>query len=270
MKHLKLFGNANELQTYVEGTEYVEPFVGTDSQGGGGVKYNRVAKNIIRLFVDGSENAMIYKNNLEEEVVSLHPGWNDLDMNGEFKEGFHGLVGPLAPLITEVDLSHYTGTNFTMYTNTDKAKKYVLPDTVNEIPENCFVSNTSLVEVILGKNTKIIGTSAFYNCQNLYKCVLPEGLTEIQDEAFVDTSIERLILPKSIEKLGKDVCSVYVRSLYEIPPTVRFQGLEPPVLTIETFRDGTRLEVPMAAVETYKNIDIPGWKEKFGDKIVGY
>lgn len=34
MKHLKLFGNASELQAYVEGTEYVEPFVGTDSQGG--------------------------------------------------------------------------------------------------------------------------------------------------------------------------------------------------------------------------------------------
>lgn len=36
MKHLKLFDNANELQTYVDGTEYLEPFVGTDSQGGGG------------------------------------------------------------------------------------------------------------------------------------------------------------------------------------------------------------------------------------------
>lgn len=36
MKHLKLFDNANELQTYVDGTDYVEPFVGTDSQGGGG------------------------------------------------------------------------------------------------------------------------------------------------------------------------------------------------------------------------------------------
>lgn len=35
MRHLKLFGNANELQTYVDGAEYLEPFVGTDSQGGG-------------------------------------------------------------------------------------------------------------------------------------------------------------------------------------------------------------------------------------------
>lgn len=34
MKHLKLFGNANELQTYVNGSDYLEPFVGTDIQGG--------------------------------------------------------------------------------------------------------------------------------------------------------------------------------------------------------------------------------------------
>ena len=222
------------------------------------------------MFVDGSENVMIYKNNLEEEVVSLHPGWNDLDMNGEFKEGFHSLGGPLAPLITEVDLSHYTGTNLEMYTKVYTAKKYVLPDTVKEIPENCFVSNTSLGEVILGKNTKIIGTSAFKNCQNLSKCVLPEGLKEIQDGAFVDTSIQTLILPKSIEKLGEEVCSIYIRSFYEELPVVRFQGLEPPVLNIESFHQGTTLEVPMAAVETYKNIDIPGWKEKFGNHIVGY
>lgn len=222
------------------------------------------------MFLDGSEDAMIYKNNLEEEVVSLHPGWNDLDMNAEFKEGFHSLGGPLAPLITEVDLSHYTGTNLEMYTKVYTAKKYVLPDTVKEIPENCFVNNAFLGEVILGKNTKIIGTSAFKNCLNLSKCVLPEGLKEIQDGAFVDTSIQTLILPKSIDKLGKDVCSIRPMSMYDVAPTVRFQGLEPPVLTIESFREGTILEVPMATVEKYKNIDIPGWKEKFGNNIVGY
>lgn len=35
MKHLKLFGNASELKAYVDGSDYLEPFVGTDSQGGG-------------------------------------------------------------------------------------------------------------------------------------------------------------------------------------------------------------------------------------------
>lgn len=38
MKHLKIFGTSDELQTYVNGSDYLEPFVGTDSQGGGGSK----------------------------------------------------------------------------------------------------------------------------------------------------------------------------------------------------------------------------------------
>lgn len=38
MKHLKLFATPNELQTYVDGPDYLEPFVGTDSQGGWGGK----------------------------------------------------------------------------------------------------------------------------------------------------------------------------------------------------------------------------------------
>lgn len=251
MKHLKLFGNANELQTYVDGTEYLEPFVGTDSQGGG-VKYNRVVENIIRLFVNGPFviiNKYLDDNDgMNNEPVNLEAGWNSLDMTNDFKYGFGLTNDSIIYPLSEVEFSHYTGTK-------------IYPNMF------CF---TQIREVVLGKNTKIIGHSAFENCQNLSKCVLPEGLKEIQDRAFVNTSIGRLILPKSIEKLGKDVCSIHIKYMYEEWPIVRFQSLEPPVLDIESFRQGTTLEVPMSAVETYKNLNIPGWKEKFGNNIVGY
>lgn len=52
--------------------------------------------------------------------------------------------------------------------------------------------------------------------------------------------------------------------------TVRFQSSEPPIMSDRVFVNVGRIEVPMAAVETYKNIDVPGWKDKYGDKIVGY
>lgn len=205
------------------------------------------------------------------EMIDLKEGWNTLDMANDFKYGFTDKIGPLSVPFTEVDYSHYTGTELFSYINLYAiCGKVRLPDTMNELPEKYFVNNNALEEVILGKNTKIIGTSAFEKCKNLSKCVLPEGLKEVQDRAFVDTSIYKIIFPKSIEKLGEDVCSIYVKYMYEELPIVRFQGLEPPVLHIESFRDGTRLEVPMAAVETYKNIDIQGWKEKFGNNIVGY
>lgn len=49
MKHLKIFGTSDELQTYMNGSDYLEPFVGTATQKSV-VKYNRVSQNIIRLF----------------------------------------------------------------------------------------------------------------------------------------------------------------------------------------------------------------------------
>jgi hypothetical protein len=52
--------------------------------------------------------------------------------------------------------------------------------------------------------------------------------------------------------------------------SVRFQSITPPEFTNKIFDEIDRIEVPMSAVETYKNLNIPGWKEKFGDKIVGY
>lgn len=221
------------------------------------------------MFVGGSEDGTIFKGDMGDKgVASLHPGWNVLDMNGEFEDGFQMEGGPLAVSIDEADFSHYTGSKLGLYIHATNSKKIVLPDTIKEIPERFLGGIFGLQEVVLSKNTKIIGLSAFKNCQNLSKCVLPEGLKEIQDEAFIDTSLERLILPKSIEKLGKNVFTIYVVSMYSEIPIVRFQSLEPPVLDIDSFYQGTRIEVPMAAVETYKNI--PGWKEKFGDNIVGY
>lgn len=239
------------------------------------MKYNRVVENIIRVFTEQPGikiTKYLTDDRMSSEDIELKEGWNTLDMTNDFKYGFSKVVGgPLSVPLTEVDFSHYTGTELFSYLNHyAPCGKVVLPDTMNELPEKCLFNNNVLQEVVLGKNTKIIGHSAFGNCQNLSKCVLPEGLKEIQDRAFVDTDMGKLILPKSIEKLGEEVCSIYIRSFYEELPVVRFQGLEPPVLNIESFHQGTTLEVPMAAVETYKNIDIPGWKEKFGDNVVGY
>ena len=272
MKHLKLFGNANELQTYVNGSDYLEPFVGTDSQGGG-VKYNRVVENIIRVFVEQSDLVIskFLDNDLSNyEDVELKEGWNTLDMTNDFKYGFGNIVGTSLNYLTEVDFSHYIGTKLYMYMFFQTGlKKVILSDSIKEIQEGCFVNNNNLQEVILNKNIAIIGNSAFNNCRKLTKCILPEGLKELQDGSFLVVGLEKLILPESIEKLGENVYSCY-NDDNTVSGTVRFHSLEPPIMSKYSFNEHITLEVPMAAVETYKNVDIPGWKEKFGDKIVGY
>lgn len=272
MKHLKIFDTSADLQTYMDGPDYLEPFVGTDTQKSV-VKYNRVTQNVIRIFTQrGGVTLAKYlddqMSNMEEFV--LKEGWNTLDMTNDFKYGFGNIVGTSFNYLTEVDFSHYIGTKLYMYMFFQTGlKKVILSDSIKEIQEGCFTNNNNLQEVILNKNIAIIGNSAFNNCRKLTKCILPEGLKELQDGSFLVVGLEKLILPESIEKLGKNVYSCY-NDDNTVSGTVRFHSLEPPIMSKYSFNEHITLEVPMAAVETYKNVDIPGWKEKFGDKIVGY
>ena len=275
MKHLKLFGNANELQTYVDGTEYLEPFVGTDSQGGG-VKYNRVAENIIRLFVEGDENVRIMKgafNPFSTDFFNLHNGWNDLDINGEFKDGFtinSTINYENTQHITQIDFSKFTGRNLNNYRfNNIGVEEIILPDTIEEIGYNCFNQNYMLKKVILSKNLKRISAQEFFECRNLSDINLYEGIVEIGQSAFRDTHIEKIIIPSTVKIIENYFYSFYSEE-EDKNGSVRFQSLTPPEFSIHIFDNIDRIEVPNEAVETYKNINIPGWKEKFGDKIVGY
>lgn len=280
MKHLKLFDTLNDIELYRNGSDYLEPFVGTDSQGGGKVRYNRVAENIIRLFVEGDENVRIVKGNYETinfdspEFFVLHPGWNNLDMNGEFKDGF--IITEIDTVeeiqrIKQVDFSKFTGRQLGafMFSQTG-VKEIILPDTIEEIGEGCFYGCLFLKKVILPKKIKIIPSSLFYNCASLEEVHLHEGIVEIGESAFKITHIENLVIPSTVKKIGDDFY-LYLNNENNIKKgSVRFQSLTPPEFTFYIFDQIDRIEVPMSAVETYKNINIQFWKEKFGDKIVGY
>ena len=95
---------------------------------------------------------------------------------------------------------------------------------------------------------------------------LHEGIVDIGDSAFRNTHIEKLIIPSTVKNIGNFVYSYYGGR----DGSVRFQSLIPPTFSFYIFDKIDKIEVPMAAVEAYKNLNIPGWKEKFGDKIVGY
>lgn len=280
MKHLKIFETLNDIELYRNGSDYLEPFVGTDSQRVW-VKYNRVVENTntntIRLFVEGDESVKIIKgefNPFSTDLVSLHKGWNDLDMNGEFKEGITintSLGGQNLQNITQIDFSKFTGRDLNNCTfNNTGVEEIILPDTIEEIRSNCFYQNLLLKKVIFSKNIKSILLEDFYECHNLSEISLHEGIVDIGDSAFRDTHIEKLIIPSTVKNIGDFVYSYYGGRDGRRNGSVRFQSLIPPTFSFDIFDKIDEIEVPMAAVEAYKNLNIPGWKEKFGDKIVGY
>lgn len=263
---------------YRNGSDYLEPFVGTDSQRVW-VKYNRVVENTntIRLFVEGDESVKIIKgefNPFSTDLVSLHKGWNDLDMNGEFKEGITintSLGGQNLQNITQIDFSKFTGRDLNSCTfNNTGVEEIILPDTIESIRNNCFYNNNMLKKVILSKNIKSILLEDFYECHNLSEISLHEGIVDIGDSAFRNTHIEKLIIPSTVKNIGDFVYSYYGGKDGRRNGSIRFQSLIPPTFSFYIFDKIDKIEVPMAAVEAYKNLNIPGWKEKFGDKIVGY
>lgn len=232
------------------------------------------------MFVEGDENVRIVKGNYETinfaspELFVLHPGWNNLDMNGEFKDGF--IITEIDTVeeiqrIKQVDFSKFTGRQLGafMFSQTG-VKEIILPDTIEEIGQECFYGCIFLKKVILPKKIKIIPLGLFQNCPSLTEINLPEGIVEIGNSAFYTTHIENLVIPSTVKKI-EDEFYLYLNIENNIKKgSVRFQSLTPPEFTFYIFNYIDRIEVPMAAVEAYKNLNIPGWKENFGDKIVGY
>lgn len=231
------------------------------------------------MFVEGDENVRIMKGKYETinydspELFVLHPGWNNLDMNGEFKDGF--IITAIDTVdeiqrIKQVDFSKFTGRQLGPYMFSQTGvKEIILPDTIEEIGEACFYGCLFLKKVILPKKIKIIPLGLFQTCPSLTEINLPEGIVEIGNSAFDTTHIENLVIPSTVKKIG-DVFYLYYSKEEDKKGSVRFQSLTPPEFTVYIFSYIDRIEVPMSAVEAYKNLNIPGWKENFGDKIVGY
>ena len=72
--------------------------------------------------------------------------------------------------------------------DTSSIKKIVMPDTVTYIGECAFGDyddSVPLEEIVLSKNLKTIGQSAFRNCYDLKSIDIPESVAEIEDRAFL-------------------------------------------------------------------------------------
>ncbi len=77
-----------------------------------------------------------------------------------------------------------------------------IPDSVTEIGHNAFSGCTSLKEVKIGSGIRNTGSYTFRDCDNLESVIFSDGLEIVGYEAFFNTSVKALTLPKSIKQLG--------------------------------------------------------------------
>lgn len=59
------------------------------------------------------------------------------------------------------------------------AESITIPEQINGMPVSWH-----LTEVIIPRNIKLIGTYAFFECNNLAEIILPKGVTSIGDSIF--------------------------------------------------------------------------------------
>ena len=83
-----------------------------------------------------------------------------------------------------------------------RARRLRVPEGVVSIDARALLNHKALEEVEVPRSVRDIGPAAFRGCIALRRIVLSEGLQRIGDEAFLDTVIEALHLPASLEGIG--------------------------------------------------------------------
>ena len=74
-----------------------------------------------------------------------------------------------------------------------------------EIGKKLLFGNKNLTQVKIAEGIRVIGESAFADCQWLEEVVFPETLLDIKKEAFRNCSkLERIAFPKSIQNIGQN------------------------------------------------------------------
>ena len=99
-----------------------------------------------------------------------------------------------------------------VFFNCRKLQKVKLSNSLTEIPDSCFDSNTSLREIVIPDSVRTIGSYAFCSSglENIHfgKCV-----EVIQRDALMNTNLKELRLPASVKEL-QDIGPVHVSDVY--------------------------------------------------------
>ncbi len=106
-------------------------------------------------------------------------------------------------------------------------KKIVFPKSLEEIPDSCFDSCTSLTEIVIPGNIKRIGYQAFRGCYNLQTVILSEGVTKIASECFLScSSLKMVTLPDSLVEIGSNAFNLQTKNIefVSIPKKVKNIG----------------------------------------------
>jgi hypothetical protein len=78
------------------------------------------------------------------------------------------------------------------------AEDIVIPSTITEIPDSCFMGCTQITKATFPSTLKVLDLQCFKNCTSLSDVSFDEGLTEIGRQAFMNTGLVDVVLPTTL------------------------------------------------------------------------
>lgn len=95
-------------------------------------------------------------------------------------------------------------------------QSYIIPDDIEEIPDEFFKDCVRLRYVSMPNTVKVIGRSSFNGCRSLKDLKLSDELKEIKEYAFKDCEkLQTIIIPESVEIISESAF-INCESLNEI------------------------------------------------------
>ena len=89
------------------------------------------------------------------------------------------------------------------FTNCSKLQTIIIGNGVESIGESTFANCSKLNNILFGISLKSIKTRAFEGCSALETMNLPDGLIDIESEAFYRSGIKSVEIPGSIKKVNE-------------------------------------------------------------------
>jgi len=161
--------------------------------------------------------------------------------------------------------------NGTQFTQCERLKKIIIPDTCESLQgEDMFIDSSSVEEIKLPVNSKCttIPSKCFSNLKKYTDLYIPDNFTTIAYGAFgggdVTKKLKRIYIGTGITSIGDRAFS----SSHNLVEVV-IKAITPPTLHQDAFKDCSdnfKIYVPKASVEAYKAASV--WSG-FADRIFG-
>ena len=138
--------------------------------------------------------------------ITLPTSVTDIDAVGTFTDSLKTVTVPK-------ENSFFHDVDGVLYSNVDKALRFcpvnreagtlTVEDGTVLIADSACMHNLSIEALSLPTSLRTIGTSAFHFCDSLKTLTVPEGVTEINDNAFCYAGLTEVSLPSTLEFMGE-------------------------------------------------------------------